>query len=188
VSTPLGIVLAAGAGRRYGEPKAFARDDSGRTWLERACAVLLDGGCPEVVATVPVVGALPALDTRVRPLRVAADGLSDSLDAALAVAIERGADAVLVMLVDLPDVTAEVVGRVASADADLARATYAGRPGHPVLITAAHLAPLRSALGGDSGANAYLAAHGVAGVECGDLATGHDVDRPVDRADAEPER
>ena len=52
-------------------------------------------------------------------------------------------DAVLVMLVDLPDVTAAVVDRLAQAvrDADqprsvLARAAYRGAPGHPVLLGA----------------------------------------------------
>ena len=184
MSAPLGVVLAAGTGSRYGEPKAFVREDSGRTWLERACQVLLDAGCATVVATVPATGALPALDPRVVTLPVDTGGLSESLDAALAAAIGSRAASVLVMLVDLPDVTAAAVRRVAAAGtdgadgADLARATYDGRPGHPVLIGAPHFEALRSALTGDSGANAYLAAHGVAGVECGDLATGRDVDRP----------
>jgi CTP:molybdopterin cytidylyltransferase MocA len=61
--------------------------------------------------------------------------------------------------------------------ASLARAVYAGRPGHPVVIGADHLPALHEQLAGDTGANAYLAARGAAAVECGDLATGRDVDR-----------
>ncbi|HWU23128.1 MAG TPA: NTP transferase domain-containing protein [Nocardioides sp.] len=176
----LGVVLAAGAGRRYGGPKAFVRTPAGETWLERTCGVLLAGGCDAVVATVPADGALPSLDARVRALRLRTSGQSESLAAALELASADGAAAV-VMLVDLPDVGADVVARIVGSGVEpgtLLRATYDGRPGHPVLIGSAHLAPLLASLGGDTGANAYLKAHGVQLVECGDLATGVDVDRP----------
>ena len=48
--------------------------------------------------------------------------------------------------------------------------------GNPVLIGADHLAPLVETVRGDVGARPYLAAHDVALVECGDLATGADRD------------
>ncbi|HJQ06829.1 MAG TPA: NTP transferase domain-containing protein [Nocardioides sp.] len=177
----LGVVLAAGAGRRYGGPKAFVLTPGGETWLSRTCEVLLEGGCSAVVATVPVGGDLPTLGPRVTVLPLRTSGQSESLAAALDLAIARGAVGVVVMLVDLPDVGASVVERVVAGgvEADsLVRAAYDGRPGHPVLIGSAHLAPLLGSLTGDTGANAYLKAHGVQLVECGDLATGIDVDRP----------
>jgi nicotine blue oxidoreductase len=46
-----GIVLAAGAGTRYGMPKVLA-DEGG--WLRRAVAALVDGGCDDGVV---VLGA-----------------------------------------------------------------------------------------------------------------------------------
>ncbi|GAB4010549.1 nucleotidyltransferase family protein [Nocardioides ultimimeridianus] len=177
----LGVVLAAGAGRRYGGPKAFVRTPGGETWLERTCGALLGGGCDAVVATVPVDGEVPPLDERVTVLPLRTSGQSESLAAALDLAVARGASAVVVMLVDLPDVGTDVVARVLGTGVgpgSLARATYDGRPGHPVLIGSAHLAPLIGSLAGDTGANAYLTAHGVQLVECGDLATGVDVDTP----------
>ena len=64
--------------------------------------------------------------------------------------------------------------------AALVRATYSGRPGHPVLIGRDHWAPVAATAGGDSGAREYLLARGVVECECGDLATGRDVDRPED--------
>ncbi len=68
-------------------------------------------------------------------------------------------------LVDLPDVTAEVVRRVIGqappGTASLSRATYDGRPGHPVCIGRDHLESLMVELTGDSGARDYLAEHGV---------------------------
>jgi len=59
----------------------------------------------------------------------------------------------------------------------LARATFHGRSGHPVLIGADHFAGVIESAGGDRGARDYLAAHPVMAVECGDLAGGQDVDR-----------
>ena len=92
----------------------------------------------------------------------------------------------LVHLVDLPDVGAEVVRRVlaqAGAGAEvLARASYAGTPGHPVLLGRDHWGPVSEAAAGDQGARSYLATHDLTLVECGDLATGADVDRPTERA------
>ena len=88
--------------------------------------------------------------------------------------------AVCVHLVDLPDVTAKVVSRVleqAPADAGvLARATFGGRPGHPVLIGSSHLPAIIDGLTADRGAQDYLVRLGVVGVECSDLATGRDRD------------
>ena len=92
------------------------------------------------------------------------------------------ADVVVVHLVDLPDVPAAAVRRVLdrggrTRDA-LARATYDGRPGHPVLVGADHVAALTATLAGDHGARAYLEAHAALTVECGDLADGLDEDAP----------
>jgi CTP:molybdopterin cytidylyltransferase MocA len=60
--------------------------------------------------------------------------------------------------------------------AALARAVYAGRPGHPVLIGRDHWTALAQTLTGDSGAGAYLSAHDALEVECGDLWSGADID------------
>jgi nicotine blue oxidoreductase len=88
---------------------------------------------------------------------------------------------VVLALVDTPDVGADVVARVLaaarSAASGLARATYGGRPGHPVVIERSHVAALAETLHGDEGARVFLAGRAdVLAVECGDLATGADVD------------
>src|SRR5918998_5017176 len=44
-----GVLLAAGAGRRAGGPKAVRTDPDGTSWLLRSIAVLRDGGCTSVV-------------------------------------------------------------------------------------------------------------------------------------------
>ena len=43
-----GLLLAAGAGRRFGGPKALVQDGQG-PWLHRAVRALLDGGCVDVL-------------------------------------------------------------------------------------------------------------------------------------------
>jgi CTP:molybdopterin cytidylyltransferase MocA len=96
---------------------------------------------------------------------------------------------VLVTLVDLPDVGEAVHRRVlgvwheeGASRSALLRATYAGRPGHPVLLGRDHWSPLVVELAGDTGAQRYLARHTVREVSCDDLASGRDVDRPEDLA------
>lgn len=183
-----GLLLAAGAGRRMGRPKALVRGADGTPWLHATLARLHDGGVRRITV---VLGASAAEATQLldgapvehEDLHVVvasewAEGMGASLRAGLEAA-DRRAEAVLVTLVDLPDVTAEVVRRVvaaASGPGVLARATYDGRPGHPVLIGRDHWEGVRASAGGDTGARDYLAAHGVVEVECGDLASGRDVD------------
>lgn len=180
--SPAGLLLAAGAGRRMGLPKALVRDEDG-SWLARGVRVLREGGCEEVTVVLGAAAdeALPLLDGLGVDVAVAADwaeGMAASLRAGLR-ALPEHADAALVLLVDLPDVTAEVVRRVVAAGAgpgDLARASYDGRPGHPVLLGRDHWAAVAATVRGDQGARDYLDAAGVTAVECGDLATGRDVD------------
>jgi CTP:molybdopterin cytidylyltransferase MocA len=118
-----------------------------------------------------------------------ASGMGSSLVAGLAAVLAddpTGAvDAVLVMLVDLPDVGAAVIDRVLAAvrSADrprglVARAAFAGVPGHPVVFGREHLESVMASSGGDRGARDWLAGHPARLIECGDLAGGVDVDRP----------
>jgi CTP:molybdopterin cytidylyltransferase MocA len=109
-----------------------------------------------------------------------AEGMGASLRAGLRHLLATGHDAAVVSLVDLPDVPAEAVRRVLArvAPAALARATYDGRPGHPVLLGREHWQAAAEGATGDRGARDYLATRDVEDVECGDLATGRDVDRP----------
>jgi CTP:molybdopterin cytidylyltransferase MocA len=116
-----------------------------------------------------------------------AEGMGASLRRGLEAVIGTGADAALVTLVDLPDVDEVVMRRVLERWRDsggrtdaLARATYDGRPGHPVLLGSDHWAALVSSVSGDSGAQGYLDGRTLSEVSCEDLATGRDVDRPED--------
>lgn len=198
---PAGLLLAAGAGRRYGGPKALARTESapggspGELWVERTLAVLRDAGCRPLVV---VLGAAAA-DVRSRAVLPDATlvdnprwatGLGSSLRAGLAALAPTGAAAVVVMPVDTPGVTVAAVRRLAALVDDpagapdaLAVASYGGRDGHPVLLGRRHWAGAAAAAVGDSGARAYLRADPtrVRRVPCDDIADGADVDRPPPR-------
>ncbi len=179
-----GLLLAAGAGSRMGTPKALVTDADGTSWLRRGTEVLLDGGCDAVTIVLGAAAddASDLVPTGPVTTVVAPDwaqGMSASLRAGLESATAGSADAVLITLVDLPDVDADVVRRVLAAGSGpdaLARATYDGRPGHPVVIGREHWPGVLDSLAGDAGARTYLVAHPVDLVECGDLATGRDVD------------
>jgi CTP:molybdopterin cytidylyltransferase MocA len=171
-----GLLLAAGAGRRYGGPKALVDG-----WLSRSLDVLAAGGCRArtVVLGAEAERALGLVPGGIEV--VVADDWEEGMGASLRAGLRSlpPADAVLVHLVDLPDVSAAVVARVlaaATGPATLARAAYAGTPGHPVLLGRDHWAAIVEGAAGDRGARDYLAFHDVELVECGDLATGRDVD------------
>ncbi|MEO9223335.1 MAG: nucleotidyltransferase family protein [Mycobacteriaceae bacterium] len=171
------VLLAAGAGRRYGSPKVLAHDGA---WLRTAVTALADGGCAAVL--VVLGAAIPAeLPDGVSTVLVQdwASGMAASLRAGLAAASCTDATHALMHLVDTPDVGADVVARVLATGAELARAAYDGKPGHPVLLARQHWAAVGAVSSGDHGAREFLRGReDVVLVECGDLATGRDHDRP----------
>ena len=187
----VGVLLAAGAGRRAGGPKALRVETDGTSWLLRAIAVLRDGGCAAVIVVLGcqaararevLVKSTLAEDPMITVVEASnwEQGMGSSIRSGLLAARSMSWRAVLVHLVDLPDVTAEVARRLirqaSPGTASLARATYSGRPGHPVLIGRDHLESIMTSLTGDSGAKGYLARHSAHSVECGDLASGQDYD------------
>lgn len=194
-----GLLLAAGAGRRMGLAKALVRDADGTAWVTRSARVLADGGCRPVLVVVgsvadQVIGLVPETAHPVLAVNWA-EGMGASLRAGL---VELAVDpsgvarkgtvpmvAVLIGLVDTPGVSSAVVARMLAAAGPeaLARATYHGRPGHPVLIGRDHWAGAAAAARGDAGARGYLAGRDdVRMIECADVGDGEDYDHVVPRS------
>lgn len=175
-----------------GRPKALV-ELGGEPLVRRTLGVLREGGCAPLVVVVgaaaDAVRALLPADALAVVEPGWAEGMGASLRAGLAALsrLDPRPPAALVHLVDLPGVTAGAIARVAARAAPdaLARAAYAGHPGHPVLVGREHWAAVARSATGDAGARAYLAGNpAVALVECGDIATASDVDTPdqLDRA------
>jgi nicotine blue oxidoreductase len=173
--TAAGVLLAAGAGTRFGMPKVLAAHGE---WLASAIIALYRGGCDDVVV---VLGAA-IVDVPAPARAVIAADWSDGLAASLRAGLSAvDADFAVLHTVDTPDVGADVVLRVLAAarssSSGLARAVYGGTPGHPVVVARRHWAELLRGLHGDEGARSFLSARrDVAEVDCADLATGRDID------------
>jgi molybdenum cofactor cytidylyltransferase len=164
-----GLVLAAGASRRFGAPKQLARLD-GRPLLEHALAAM--AAVPGLTRVAVTLGAhaeriLAAIDLHgAEPVRVPDwdEGQAASLRAGVA-ALAPHADAIVVTLGDQPRMAPAAIARVAVVPG-IARAAYAGVPGHPVLLPRALFAAIAE-LRGDAGARELLA--GARLVDCGDV-------------------
>jgi nicotine blue oxidoreductase len=167
-----------------GGPKALVELD-GELLVRRALRVLADGGCAPLVVVVGAAAAdvRAALPSGVLVVEATdwAEGMGASLRAGLSALDTVDAPAALVHLVDLPGVTAAAVARLGAGAApdDLRRASYDGRPAHPVLIGRSHWTAVAASAAGDAGARSYLAGHpALELVECGDVADPDDVDTP----------
>ncbi len=175
-----GLVLAAGDGSRFGPESKLLASLEGRPLLEWAveaqCAV------PAVERVVVVLGSnAPEIIERV-DFREADTVVCEEWDRGQSASLRRGiqalsgADKVIVTLGDAPLITPEVIARFVDEEAP-ARATYDGRPGHPVVLEPRELSAI-AGLSGDRGARELLA--GARMIECGHLCSGSDVDTPRD--------
>ncbi|PVM89483.1 nucleotidyltransferase family protein [Caulobacter radicis] len=186
------IVLAAGAGTRFGGGKLLA-DYRGRTLLDHALDAALAAPVERVTAVIrPGDSALAERiavrpDPRLRPLLApdAAEGLGASLRAG-ARALDPAGDGVFVFLGDMPDVPHDLADVLAARLVEGVRIVapvHAGRRGHPVLFSRACFADLAT-LGGDRGAQGLMAAAGeaLALVETDAAGVLFDVDRREDLA------
>ena len=172
------VVLAAGEGRRFGGVKQLAVVD-GRPLVSHAAravaalsprVVVLGHAAEQVREGADLCGASVVV------CRDWAGGQSASLRCG--VAALGPVDAAVVVLGDMPGVTHAAVDAVVAAwdgVADAVRATYSGRPAHPVLLGRALLDRVGE-LRGDAGFRALLEDARVIAVEAGHLADPADID------------
>jgi molybdenum cofactor cytidylyltransferase len=178
-----GLILAAGKGSRFGGRKQLAHLH-GRPLLEHAVramtaspvgrvVVVLGSGADDVIAQVDLHGAEPVVCERWE------EGQSASLAFGLGELSE--CDAIVVTLGDLPNLSTNAIRRVIAARSDgveAVRATYAGEPGHPVLLERELFERLRD-VSGDHGARNLLLSVSQREVPCDDLGGGEDIDTPA---------
>lgn len=180
----IGLVLAAGAGRRFGGPKAAARI-GGERLVDRAVRMLRQGGCPRVLVVLGAwVEPIDAAEVIVNPDWPS--GMAGSLRCALAHLQAEAIDSripspprrAVITLVDLPGLTAAAVAHLCAQPDPLLAARYGAQQGHPVLIGERHWPALMAELSGDSGARHYLRRQGARLIDLAHLADGDDLDHP----------
>ena len=165
MSDVAGILLAAGASTRLGQPKQLL-PYRGQTLLRRAAETGLAAGlAPLVVVIGPDPEAmrqeLSGLPVQIVENPCYLEGQSTSMRAGLA-ALPPTTNAVVMLLVDLPAVDASVVRELVDAWGasgwPIVRPTYKGLSGNPVLFEARFF-PELAATEGDEGGRAVLRAH-----------------------------
>ncbi|WP_243286056.1 nucleotidyltransferase family protein [Geothrix terrae] len=174
------IILAAGAGRRMGGPKALLRFE-GETLLRRAARAALEAGCSPVIA---VVGdwdlGLEGLDVLPVINPGAAEGMASSIRTGIA-ALPPETPAALILTVDQPAVDAVLLRRLlalAATDPDRpAACAYAGTLGIPAVLPR-RCFPELLALRGEAGAKGILLREATQGLPFPEGA--RDLDSPED--------
>lgn len=176
------VVLAAGAGRRMGGPKALLVVE-GETLLHRTLRMALAAGYTPVVAVVgPWDPELEDLKVLVVPNPEADEGMASSIRAGLA-ALPDGVEAVLFLAVDQPAVDArllrDLLERFRASGGPPVACAYGDSLGIPAVFPA-HLLPDLLDLRGDRGAKAILLREGAVTLPFPDGAW--DLDNPEDLA------
>jgi CTP:molybdopterin cytidylyltransferase MocA len=182
------IVLAAGAGSRFGGGKLLA-PFGGRTLIEATLSGLHGAPVDEIIVVLGAEGERlrnisTAYKTRIVENPDWAEGMSTSVRAGLR-ACASDARAAVVCLADQPLVGAEAVERLVEAfqrGARVAVATYGGEMRNPVLFTKGVWPLLLREMSGDRGARLFLRHHReiVTEVSCDDVADSADIDTVED--------
>jgi molybdenum cofactor cytidylyltransferase len=181
------VVLAAGRSSRMGGPNKLMALFDGKPLVRRTVETALASRAGEVVVVTGhqedrVAVALAGLEVRRVRNGDFATGLASSLKAGIG-ALLPAADGALVMLGDMPGVTAADLDRLIAAfgkagGGAIVRATFEGKRGNPVILPRALFADVMK-LEGDTGARHIVESEGnaVVDVEIGEAAA-VDVDTP----------
>ncbi|XVH31112.1 nucleotidyltransferase family protein [Haloferacaceae archaeon DSL9] len=191
-----GVLLAAGSSERFGaRNKLLAPVDD--VPLVRRAAESFAESCVDPV--VVVVGhdaaatrdALDGLDVRVVANDAYETGQSSSVRVGIRALADRGVDAAVIGLGDMPFVRPETITRLVAAYAegagDALAAAFDGARGNPVLFAGRYFPALTDRDGDVGGKAVFFGAERPALVETGDPGVRRDIDRPQDLPASERE-
>lgn len=161
------LLLAAGQSRRMRGRDKLMEPVAGQPLLRLMAERALAAGIGPLLVALPPPphprhAALAGLELTVIDVPDATEGLSASLRRGIG-ALPPAAPAAMILLADLPDLTAEDLKTVAqsfdpTSENLIWRGASAGIPGHPVILSRALFAELQ-ALTGDTGAQPVLRRH-----------------------------
>lgn len=186
------VIVGAGAGTRFGEPKAYATLPDGRTFLETIARTARDAGLQPIVAVLPPRNAEKETDAMTRDLTVVRNANPTSEQIAsvrlgLTALVNKPVIGALIWPVDHPFPSLLSVLAVLDAakrtGAPFVVPAFEGRRGHPLF---AHRDTWRELLTvADGGARAVVRGYGdrVADAAVGDAGVLRDIDVRDDLAE-----
>lgn len=181
-----GILLAAGAAKRFGSDKLM-HPLAGGMPVALAALANLRAAIPHVIAVVRP--GVPMLENRLSEAGAtvilcanADDGMGASLATAVGTSVD--VDGWVIALADMPYIRPETIGKIAAslaAGAAIVAPAYRGERGHPVGLSARFRAQLE-ALRGDEGARSVLQENAglIELIEVDDPGVRRDIDTPDD--------
>jgi molybdenum cofactor cytidylyltransferase len=196
-ATVHGVVLAAGTSSRYGERNKLLEPVDGEPLVTCAVRTVRASGVDGVTVVLGhdaarVGEAVADLGVDVRTNEGFAAGQSTSVATGVAAARDHDADAVLIALGDMPDVSVETVETLLEAyhhgAGDALAAAYEGKRGNPVLFDRRYFDALASVDGDVGGRNILQNDPDAVAVETSDPGVLRDVDHPEDLERREKER
>ena len=181
-----GILLAAGASKRFGSDKLM-HTLAGTTPVAVAALANLRSAIPHVIAVVRP--GVPLLENRLSEAGatvILCANADEGMGASLATAVGASGDVAgwVIALADMPYIRPETIAKIAASlteGAPIVAPSYRGERGHPVGLSARFRAQLE-ALGGDEGARSVLRQHAqlVKLIEVDDPGVCRDIDTPAD--------
>lgn len=181
-----GILLAAGASKRFGSDKLL-HPLAGGTPVAAAALANLRSVIPHVIAVVrPGVPVLENLLSEAGATVIPCINADEGMGASLATAVGASGDVAgwVIALADMPYIRPETIGKIAAslaAGAAIVAPAYRGERGHPVGLSARFRRQLE-ALRGDEGARSVLKENPglVKLIEVDDPGVCRDIDTPDD--------
>ncbi|WP_324760694.1 nucleotidyltransferase family protein [Haloarcula sp. GH36] len=184
-----GVVLAAGTSSRYGDSNKLLEAVDGEPLVGHAVRTLSASSVDGVTVVVGyeaarVREAIADLGADIRVNQAFEAGQSTSVAAGVEATRERGADAVVFALGDMPDVAVQSIDALLRAyrcgDGDALAAAYDGTRGNPVLFDRRFFDALSNIDGDVGGREILLNDPDAAMIETGDPGVLRDIDRPAD--------
>ncbi|WP_018687763.1 nucleotidyltransferase family protein [Ahrensia kielensis] len=168
----IGTILAAGQSRRMGKDKLMLAARDGQTVLEAVIATA-DTSKLETIAVLLHEAreiAINKAHDKVSYRTIKSNNMAHSVKAALDYAAALSASHIMIILGDMPDVTAQDINRLVEqckvAPNAIIRAVHDGKNGNPVILPLCFAKQFKAQLIGDEGARTIFEAGHIVDVEC----------------------